>query len=230
MRRIFARIERQKKLLEKHPFFARAREIDGEGIEKKLKIWAPLFVHLTMTFRDINLMYYVCPTPGTDFERAINAHAHIDGTHWKMLAADLDTLGLDREVASYGDAMAAIWSDCGAPIRNYMYWVMHRAQRCGASPFLKMAAMESGEATVKMFFATTKRVASLYEKKTGAKLAYFGDNHMDSETDNAVDLKLFEEIELDQPTLREAVWIVDDHFEKFEAFLNHKLEITFDKE
>jgi hypothetical protein len=227
MRRVFSRIAQRKESLKSHPFFSRAYEIDGNGVEEKLRIWAPLFVHLAMTFRDINLMYYVYPSPSSDFERAINAHANVDGTHWRMLVADLAAVGVDRNVASYGDAMQAIWSERGAPIRNYMYWVLHRAQRCGTSPFMKMAAMESGEATVKMFFSTTRHVASVFEAKTGVKLGYFGDNHMDSEIDNAVELNIFEDVELDESALREGLWIVDDHFEKFEAFLDYKLEITF---
>jgi hypothetical protein len=37
-----------------------------------------------------------------------------------MLKDDLKTLGLYDNVKNYGDAMNMIWSDSGAPIRNYM--------------------------------------------------------------------------------------------------------------
>jgi hypothetical protein len=36
-----------------------------------------------------------------------------------MLKDDLKTLGLYDNVKNYGDAMNMIWSDSGAPIRNY---------------------------------------------------------------------------------------------------------------
>jgi hypothetical protein len=42
-----------------------------------------------------------------------------------------------------------------------------------------------------MFFNTTKYIAELYEKETGEKLHYFGNQHIDSEVDNAVDLSIF---------------------------------------
>lgn len=229
MQRIFRQIAERKERTQGHAFFSRAHEISEDSVVEKLRIWAPLFVHLAMTFRDINRMYYVYPTPSSDFERAINAHAKVDGTHWQLLIDDLRAIGVDKDVGGYGDAVRAIWSDRGEPIRNYMYWVLHRAQRCASSPFLKIVAMESGEATVKLFFSTTSHVASAFERKTGAKLGYFGNRHVESEIDNAVDLRPFEAVVLDDETLRHARWIVEDHFEKFNAFLDYKLQITFPK-
>ncbi|VVM24532.1 hypothetical protein BSPWISOXPB_4550 [uncultured Gammaproteobacteria bacterium] len=47
-----------------------------------MHLWAPLFVHLAMTFRDINQMFYFTKHPKNDKQKAINAHAEIDSTHW----------------------------------------------------------------------------------------------------------------------------------------------------
>jgi hypothetical protein len=227
MHRVLARISEQSQLAARHDFFTLARGIGADGVTAKLRIWAPLFVHLAMTFRDVNRMYYAYARPANALEHAINAHAQVDATHWQMLVDDLAAIGIDHEVASYGDAMKAIWSERGVPIRHYMYWVLHRAQRCARSPCLKLAAMAAGEASVGLFFATTRRVASLFEAETGRKLGYFGDSHARSEADHPLDLRAFEDIQLDEDTLREAHWIVDDHFEKFTAFLDYKRQITF---
>jgi hypothetical protein len=36
-----------------------------------MHIWAPLFVHLAMTFRDINQMFYFAKHPKNDKQKAI---------------------------------------------------------------------------------------------------------------------------------------------------------------
>jgi hypothetical protein len=47
----------------------------------------------------------------------------------------------------------------------------------------------------------------LYEKETGEKLHYFGNQHIDSEVDNAVDLSIFEQEELDDETWNKSLHI-----------------------
>lgn len=225
MKRVLHHISDRAAHLEGHPFFSRAQAIDGPEAVEKLKIWAPLFVHLTMTFRDVNQLYYQKANPASDIERAINAHARVDATHWKLLVDDLAVIGVN--VGSYGDAMQEIWSERGAPIRNYMYWVLHRAQRCIDSPYMRLTAMESGEASVKMFFSTTRHVALMFQQQTGHTLRYFGDSHIESELENAVDLAPVGEIDVPYQSFKDCCSIVDDHFERFEEFLDYKFKISF---
>ncbi|MBA5247980.1 MAG: hypothetical protein FE834_00365 [Gammaproteobacteria bacterium] len=227
MKRVFTAINEHKEEISKHKLFLEVTTITQEDVVEKMNIWAPLFVHLTMTFRDINQMFYHFSNPENDMQKAINAHAEVDSTHWNMLKTDLQTLGIYNNIKNYGDAMDVIWLDAGTPIRNYMYHAIVRAQMCGENAFLRMAAMEAGEATVKMFFNTTKYVAKLYEQETGRRLHYFGDQHIDSEVDNAVDLSIFEQKKLDQETLEKSLHIVNAHFHSFEHFLDYKYSITF---
>ncbi len=227
MERVFSAINKHKQNVLEHKLFQDVKKITRENVIEKMNIWAPLFVHLTMTFRDINQMFYHFPNPKNNLQKAINAHAEVDSTHWNMLKTDLQTLGIYNDVKNYGDAMDMIWLDAGAPIRNYMYSAIIRAQMCGENTFLRMTAMEAGETTVKMFFNTTKYIAELYEQETGKQLHYFGNQHIDSEVDNAVDLLIFEQKELNQETLEKALYIVDAHFDKFQHFLDYKYSITF---
>ncbi|MFJ3368230.1 hypothetical protein [Pseudomonas sp. NPDC086251] len=221
MRRVFAEIDRQTENLRSHEAFLMISDLSSAEAVQTLKGWGPLFVHLTMTFRDINLMYNLYPDPANDLERAINAHAAVDATHWEMLVTDLNALGVSDDVKSYKDAMTILWSQPGRPIRDYIYWVLHRAQRCGSSPLLKLTAMESCEATVKTFLTHTRPVRALFESATGAKLNYFGEGHIDSEVDNAINLSIFQEVELDPQTLTLALWIVNAHFDDFKVFIGH---------
>ena len=221
MRRVFAEINRQTESLKAHQVFLKVSHISsGEAVEL-LKVWGPLFVHLTMTFRDVNLMYNLYENPANDLERAINTHADVDATHWEMLVTDLESIGVNEQVSSYKEAMSIIWSPQGTPIRDYMYGVLHRAQGCGNSPALKITAMESCESTVKTFLTKTRHISALFESETGIKLHYFGESHVESEVDNAVDLSIFQDIELDQEALATALWMVNSHFEQFKVFAGH---------
>ena len=227
MKRVFNEINERKKKLLNHKLFLDVHTITQEQVIEKMNIWAPLFVHLTMTFRDINKMFYQFPKPKNEMEEAINAHTEIDSTHWNLLKTDLQTLAIYNNVKNYGDAMSIIWQDAGAPIRNYIYHVMIRAQMCEDDVCLRMTALEAGETTVKMFFNTTKYIANIYQTKTGKKLHYFGDQHIESEVDNAVDLSIFEQQKLNQEKLDKALHIVSAHFDKFKCFLDYKYSITF---
>lgn len=219
MRRVFSEINRQNEILKSHEVFLKVRDISSVEATALLKVWGPLFVHMTMTFRDVNLMYNAYEHPQNDFERAINGHAYVDATHWEMLVTDLESMGVGHQVKNYKDAMSIIWLDQGKPIRDYIYWVMHRAQSCGSSPALKITAMESCESTVKTFLTQTRHISMLFKRETGVALNYFGEDHIESEVVNAVDLSIFHEIELDQETLTTALWIVNSHFQDFKIFV-----------
>lgn len=134
MRRVFAEITRETEELKSHDIFVKINNISSCQAVELLKMWGPLFVHQTMTFRDINLMYNVYENPKSDLEFAINAHAYTDATHWEMLITDLEKLGASNHIKNYSDAMSGIWSQQGKPIRDYMYWILHRALHCGSSP------------------------------------------------------------------------------------------------
>lgn len=230
MKRVYEFIDSEKEKLHGHSLFRDALKISEDEVEDKLKIWAPLFVHLTMTFRDINLFYYAYQYPKSPLEAAVNAHAKIDSCHWHYLVNDLKKIGIYNEICNYEDAMNIIWSTKGDPIRNYIYSVLRRAQTCFDSPLLRATAMESGETTVKMFFQTTRYVAAIFKEKTGKSLQYFGDDHINSEIDNSVDTKLFESVELDLETYRIAMNIVKEHFEEFKVFLDYKYFLTFNRQ
>ncbi|NOI26467.1 hypothetical protein [Vibrio mediterranei] len=230
MDRIFAQIELRSKAISSHKLFSDIERISVEEVPDKMKVWAPLFIHLTMTFRDINQMFYISPEPCDIYQQEINAHARIDSTHWHFLLDDLKVVGADDHPKFFKEHLNLIWSDTGAPIRQYMYALIGRAQSCGDSPFLRATVMESGEATVKLFFATTRLMAKRFKQATGKTLKYFGDDHLRSEVENPVDKSVFDDVVLDNATVQIALNLVDAHFDKFKDFLDAKYAITFGRE
>lgn len=230
MKRIFSQIKTRIDAIESHPLFRDVHTLEDEQIPSMMKVWAPMFIHLSMTFRDVNRMFYAYLQPRDAYEREITAHADVDATHWRFLLDDLKTIGNDDDPCFYEEHLKQIWSDAGAPIRRYMYALVVRAQSCGESPYLRVASMESGEATVKLFFATTRLMAGRFKQVTGQTLKYFGEDHIRSEIDHAVDTPLFEKITIDDTTATTALTLVDAHFDKFKEFLDAKYFITFGKE
>lgn len=227
MERIFAQIKLRSDAIANHSLFHDILSIEVDQVPEKMKIWAPLFIHLTMTFRDINQMFYIAPEPCNVYQQEVNAHAKIDSTHWRFLLDDLKAVGSDQNPAYFEEHLNLIWSDAGAPIRKYMYALVARAQSCGDSPFLRATVMESGEATVKLFFATTRMMAQRFKEATGKTLRYFGDEHLRSEVDNPVDRSVFDDVVLDEATAQTALQLVNAHFDKFKDFLDAKYVITF---
>lgn len=222
MERIYRRIEERVAHARNHPLFSLVHNIDAAAVPAFVRAWATQFIHLTMTFRDINLLYLAYPQPSDAFERTITAHAQVDATHWTLLMADLRLLGLGGTMP-LESAVRLIWADDELPVRHYIYSLAQRAMSCGESPFLRAACMEAGEATVKTFFTASREIARKFQSVTGTPLQYFGDAHVDSELETPVDAALFRAHVLPATQLPMALSLVDQHFDKFGPFLDHKL-------
>ncbi|VVM21205.1 hypothetical protein BSPWISOXPB_8256 [uncultured Gammaproteobacteria bacterium] len=68
-----------------------------------------------------------------------------------------------------------------------------------------------------MFF-TQLNIWLIYMKKNRKKLHYFGNQHIDSEVDNAVDLSIFEQEEIDDETWNKSLYIIDAILMNFKIF------------
>ncbi|MGR9052790.1 MAG: hypothetical protein ACU84J_09090 [Gammaproteobacteria bacterium] len=222
MQRVYAEVERLRDAVRTHKLFIDIQTLSSDDIVEKVKNWAPLFAPFTMIFRDINRLYYQYPCPANAFEEAINAHAQVDATHWTMLAEDLERLGVRTGDGSYGSAMRLMWSDIGAPFRDYMYWMAHRAQVCGDSPFLRASVMEAAETTSRLFFGVTRHIAHLFKQATGSTLRYFGDEHVQLDVDTAMDVSVLKNVALDEETTRLALSLIREHFAHFERFIDYQ--------
>ncbi|MGC1305463.1 MAG: hypothetical protein WA840_24090 [Caulobacteraceae bacterium] len=229
MKHVFERIEKRKRDVERHVVFSIFSELESIGlpqVENMLDIWAPLLIHLSMTFRDINNMYYMYSSPEDEFQEAINAHVSVDSEHWRMMIEDIKTLGVNGRAFDCESAIDIIWSDLGIPVRKYMYSLMYRARRCGECPFLKISAIESAEVTSKVFFGISMRLAGLYERHYNKSLYYLGEAHINNEIEHSIDLSLFSSQSISIEKMAVAYDIVDDHFDSFINFLNFKHEIN----
>jgi hypothetical protein len=226
MEEIFRRIHEEKEGLLDHPVFGQLEGLTLPEIKELMRVWAPLLVHIAMTFRDTNILYYRYENPVDDLQRVINDHVAVDSKHWRMMVSDIKTLGINSQAVDCESAINLIWCELGEPVRKYMYSLLTRAKQCGDCALLKGALMESAEATSEIFFSTSRRYAALYEADTGNRLRYLGAEHIDSDLNHPLDSSVFLKQHLSPEKRAAAHSIVDDHFSNFRIFLSAKYEIN----
>ncbi|RMH94122.1 hypothetical protein EBB59_02865 [Lysobacter pythonis] len=228
MKRVFDEIERQASKVREHLFIRLIDETPASLVKARFRFWAPGFIHLGMTFRDVNKFIIPFDNPKDKFEAAINEHAEVDSKHWNMLLHDLGVLELDREMR-LSDSIRYIWGDEYSFIREYIYSFVSRCMRCGDDVMKRAAVMESAEAGVKTFFSAVERSSDKFKKQYGQELLYFGSEHIKSETENAFTSNIFEEISLDEEKCEECLALVREHFAAVKVFLDNKYSTTMSK-
>lgn len=151
LRRIYTLLQEEKLRLGEHPMLVKAANLNRDMPVRNRFDWAPAFIHLAMTFRDLNTMMLPYTNPENDLEKEINRHCAEDGDHWHMFLHDLEQLGFD-EKQKVSDTVRLIWGENNQPVRKYIYSVLERFNRCGACPLMRYGYMEANETTVELFF------------------------------------------------------------------------------
>lgn len=227
MKQVFDNINKRKDSFKDHPIFEISLKSDPALAKERFEFWAPGFIHLSMTFRDINTVFLPYKNPENDYQREISEHAAVDAEHWHMLLKDLDTLGLNKQ-KSLNNAISEIWDEQYRPAREYMYSVVNRLVNTNGCHFKKMALMESGEAGVKLFFGVVAHNSEEFERIYKQQLYYFGNAHVEDEIAHAADLSIFDEVELDPELRDECIALTNEHFDGFKQFLDYKYQLSKD--
>jgi hypothetical protein len=231
MKRVFDFIEMQKAEVYDHPLIRKrlaelGRPDPRVPIHRKFD-WLPAFIHLSMTFRDINEMYLRYPDPKNEYERAINEHVDEDSGHYRYMLHDLEVLGFD-EPQSMSESIMTIWSERSVEVRKYIYSVLHRVLLCGDDPFLRAAVMQAQESSVGIFFGLSKFQAHYFEEQTGVELHYLGSKHADGEEEHPLALDVFTRSHVSDDIVEKGIAVARAHFESFREFLDFKESVTED--
>ena len=223
MRKLFTHIHREADRFKDHPFIKTYREADVHGAFAVLSSCANSFIHLAMTFRDTNTLYFMYDDPKDEYEKIVDAHARADAEHWQLLLDDLDALSLNVN-RSTNDFIRTVWRDEDLYVREYIYGVLARAYQSKDTPIRRMAAMETIESVIDLLSYPARRNSALYREQLGIDLNYFGKTHVETELGTKADTAIFEEIELDAEEYKFCLAIVEDHFECYSRFLDNKQE------
>ncbi len=221
MNRIFSHIESKAEQINHHAFMKLMNELTPESSYKLFKEITIAFVHLTMTFRDLNRLYYCYSEPKDIYQEYVNAHAEEDTKHWQFLLMDMEALSVDKTLP-LTQAIPELWHDENLYLRKYIYSVLARAKSCSTCAIRRLTAMESGEAGVRVFFTGIKRSAAMVKALKGINLTYFGEHHIDTEMATKVNIDPFKEVTLADEDLAFCLNLVDEHFASFTEFLDSK--------
>lgn len=228
MKVVFNEISRLAIDLRSHPFINLALNAPESKAKERLQFWAPGFIHLSMTFRDINNLFLIKKDSDDVLSSAISKHAAVDNQHWKLFLHDLSLLGINKKIY-LNDAIPLIWNDDFLFIRKYMYAFIANCEKSSSSVYRRAALMEAAEAGVRTFFSAIQHTAEAFRKQYGASLEYFGPAHIKSETENPLDTDVFEEICLDGAERKACLELVENHFREINIFLDKKYAISKDR-
>ena len=224
MKTILNHIEKRATEVNNLPFFKLFDQVDAEQGYELLRKFAPSFVHLAMTFRDLNLLYLVAENPDNKYEREINAHAIADSEHWHFLLEDLELLSLNSE-KPLTDTIKLLWADQDTYIREYIYSVLTRVA-IAKDYKEKFVLMEAAEAGVRVFFDTLKKNAKKIYDSRGIELKYFGDTHIDTEIETELDASVFDELEIPEAEQQKYIELVNAHYKSNRKFLDGKYKVA----
>jgi len=210
--------------IKNHPFFKLMDNLTPEEADLLTFHSAVPFIHLGMTFRDINNFYFCYDNPKNEYEKIIDAHAREDKEHWELLLYDLQILGLNKSYA-LNDSIKLIWNEETDFFRKYIYSVLDRARSCGEDPFLRFVAMESAETTVRAFFDSLRRSATMVNELRNIELKYFGHYHIDTEIETQVNTEPFEKYEINPGNSDTYLDMANKHVDAFLEFLDGKMAI-----
>ncbi len=224
MKHIFEHIARRSAEYARHPMFEylRDRRIDSA---KRLE-FVPWLAHFVMTFADLYQLFTVNdPAPGDRFQQLVNAHLEEEDNHWKWFLADLEAMGLNPTL-SFTDALRLIWGAETSKTRALAYQVCRLSS--GLSSLEKLVLFHAIEATGRVALEALAPVGAELEAKSGRRLVYFGQRHLDTERQHTVEEEsthqFLESVDIDATQAERLSVIVEEIFEHFGAFATEAYE------
>jgi hypothetical protein len=201
----------------KHPLFVFLG--DASIAPRNRLAFMPSLAHFVMTFADLYSIV-LREEPARDrFQELVNAHAEEDSGHWKWYLADLANLSLDP-VARYSDFLRSVWSDETVKIRTLSYHMCRLA--LGATPIKKLIVAQCIEAAGRLSLEAVAPVGAEVGKALGRNLVYFGQHHVDTESDHTLEEENVQswlnEVTLDPGLQSELCEVIDDAFECLTEF------------
>lgn len=223
MKQVFDRIAFQSAQYDKNPIFAYLRD-DRIEAEKRLE-FIPWISHFVMTFADLYNFFLVEEPPADRYQELVNTHLKEESSHWKWFLTDLDTLGLNPTMR-FTDALRLIWGNNTLRTRALAYEVCRLSARL--TSLERLVLVHAIEATGRVALEALVPVGVEFAAKSGRKLVYFGQHHLDTEQAHTVEeestRRFLESIPVPPERLPALEAIVDEVFEHFEAFSREAFE------
>lgn len=183
--------------------------------------FAPCLTPWVMGFADLNKCVFRSKNPADQTQQIINAHTHVDDSHWRMFVKDLSLLAFPDTI-EVSSMLRLLWGDETEACRRVVYGL---TQLFGsASSELRLVLIESVEAAGAVSFHAAVQTAREFRAQTGKELLYFGEVHEALESGHAMGTEnvegLLAAIELTPAQRAEARTLVRSVFALFESMLD----------
>lgn len=176
-------VEKQQKLSQ-HDFF---KYLSDESIPASKRIrFVPYWSYFALAAADVLDCWIRIPNPQSELERRVNAFIDEDNFHYNLFLYDVeDVLGYTpSRFGSYGAIMRHLWGDDSKALRMLIYAWGSGAKK-SKDPIVALASFEAGEAGLKDIFEIA--YSKLFKGDGGyPTLKYFGQTHVDLESNHTI--------------------------------------------
>lgn len=223
MREVLSVITERKQAFADLPFFAFLRD-ERLRPEQRLTFY-PCMAHWVMSFADLNKYFLRAEAAGDEHQQRVNTYSREDEGHWHLYLEDLRKLGF-QQMFDGTDCFGLLWGEETRVNRLLSYRIAHLIT--GATSLQRIAIVEAMEEAANVFFSHTLPLAEQIQEQTGIELRYLGHFHYDLEAEHtgAGDHEALAHIELDATTRHEAIEMVGEIFDLFEAWAGEVLRFA----
>lgn len=224
MKEVLALIEKKK---EEFANLALFEFLADKSIDPRQRLaFAPCMAPFAMMFKDINA--YALRQEPTDnpIQKMINQHSYEDGRHWRWYLEDMEKLGFNKSM-EFVDTLKFLWGKETQKTREVSYNLFALCV-FQTDPILKLAVVESIEATGTVALDVIAKLGDELQQLTGQRCRYYSASHYAVETGHIQadvdDVEQFlENIELTEEQKEKAFQAVETVFSSFSAALDEFL-------
>jgi len=224
MKEVIALIEKKKQEFAQTPFI---KFLQDKSIDPRQRLaWAPGFAPFAMSFKDFNRLVLHKEPATSKLQEMINEHTYEDGRHWVWFLQDLKLMGYDYSM-NFTDTLKFLWGEETQKVRQMAYNLF---SMCTFEDdiLMKLAIIESIEATGNVALFEIAQVAKELQQITKQHHPYFGESHYAKETGHIQaemdDVEHFvESIQLTEAQREKAFALVEKVFADFSESMNEML-------
>lgn len=224
MKEVLAFIEKKKQEFAQTPFM---KFLQDKSIDPRQRLaWAPAFAFFAMSFKDFNRTVLRKEPADSQLQEMINQHSYEDGRHWVWFLQDMKLMAYDNPI-NYTDTLKFLWSEETIKVRQMAY-DLFAICTFEEDILMKLAIIESIEATGNVALYEIAQVAKELQQITKQHHPYFGESHYAKESGHIqADMDnvehFVESIQLTEPQKEKAFLLVEKVFADFTEAMNEML-------
>jgi hypothetical protein len=134
-------------------------------------------------FSDINKYVLRDDSSADTLQQMINTHTTEDDHHWEMYVADLTALEMN-DARDYASTLKLLWGNESKKTRQVVYGIVELVP--SANSVMRMVLLKAVEEASSACFKELFKVAEEFRALTGRRLSYFGDAHLEAESEHSM--------------------------------------------